>query len=418
MRRLLRYIVLITLLINSVFLSGCWDARPVENRVFGIAIGVDWFPEEPHYEITLINPLVQEYRASQSRVRTCRANSIGEAIAILQHTSPQFLSFGILSVVVIGEEASKQRQGSTINDLFAFPDLRSNAYIMVARGSAKDLLSVVPPENQRLGLHLRDLLQRANEHRDSPPTTLAEYVIHMMTPGMDALTTLVAPIGRLDPRPPALQPRVDVGGEDGQSGGGAQKGQATPQEDIQIIGAVAWQGDVAVGELNLPDVQHIALAQGRASGMLLQMLFAPDDRLFPQASRMVSLLELGQASWDLTVMNGVPHYRLKLEVRTSLHNYEGMTDLSKSENTELLEEIMALNIEQNVLAALQKVSAMGSDPISLGQQMRLKYPQLWDPPNWGENIKAAQFKVECEVTIRNIGPQIQRLEPVNKKPNP
>ena len=418
MRRLLRYIILISLITHSAFLTGCWDALPVEKRVFGIAVGVDWLVEEPHYEVTFINPLVGETRSEQSRARTYRANSLGEAIAIFQHSSSQFLSFGILSVVVIGEEAAKQRQCFTINDLFAFPDLRPNAYIIVTRGSAKELLSVNPPENQRMGLFLRDMLERADAQRDSPPTTLYEYVVRMMTPGMDALTTLVGPIGSLDPRPPEQKPSVS-GGEAGQSGdGGSQGGQTAPQEDVEIMGAVAWQGDMAVGELTLPETQYLSLAQGKATGMLLQMLFAPDERLFPQASRMVTLLEQDQASWELSMMNGIPHYRLKLNLRSSLQNYEGTIDLSKKENTELLESIMAINIEQNVLAALQKVTAMGSDPLSLGQQLRTKYPDLWDPTNWNENIKDAEFMVECEITIRNIGPQILRLEPVNKKPGP
>ncbi|MBS3951013.1 MAG: Ger(x)C family spore germination protein [Peptococcaceae bacterium] len=418
MRLLLKYLILVSLIVNSVFLTGCWDALPVENRIFCIAIGVDWLPEEPHYEITFLNPLVEETRSEQSRARTIRAHSISEAIAIFQHTSSHYMSFGILSVLVIGEEASKQKQSFTIDDLFSFPDLRPNAYIIVAKGNAKALLSVMPPENQRMGLYLRDLLDRANNQRDSPPPTLHEYVIRMMTPGMDALTTMVGPIGSLDPRATGQKTGGDGGGEVDQSeGGGSQGGQSTPEKDVEIMGAAVWQGDIVVGQLTLPETQYLSLAQGTAKGMLLQMLFAPDERLFPQANRMVTLIEQETASWDLTVMEGVPHYRLTLKVRSSPQNYEGTSDLSKSENSELLEQIMALNIAQNILASLQKITAMGSDPLCLGQQLRLKYPDLWDPQNWGENIKNSQFKVECEVTIRNIGLQILRIEPVNKKPN-
>jgi len=413
--RLLKILSLVSVVI--VVSVGCWDAQPVEKRRFVIAIGVDWLEEEPHYEITFVNPLLDETRSKQALTRTLRANSLAEAIAMSQHTGSQFMSFGILSVLVIGEEAASQRQCFTINDLYAFPDLRPNAYIVVAKGTAKELLSIVPPENQRVGLYIRDVLARADSQRDSPPTTLHQFVLRMMTPGMDAITTLMGSIGTLDPRPPA-QATTDggtAGGEQAAQGGEAG-GEPAKKEDVEIMGAAIWRGDAVVGEITLPESQHLTLAQGAAKGMLLQMLFAPDDRLFPEASRMVVMVERAPANWDLTMINGAPHFRVKINIQTSLQNYQGTIDLSKLENSKTLEQIMALEFEQNVLAVLQKVSAMGSDPLRLGQQVRVKYPELWDPVNWSEVIKGAQFKVECEVKIRNIGPQTLRLEPVNKLP--
>lgn len=418
MHQLLRRVILGSIIASLVLLTGCWDALPVERRAFGIAIGVDWLPEEPNYEITIVVPLVEENRAEQNRVRTFRANSVAEAIGMWQHSGAKFMAFGILSVLVIGEEASQQRQCFTINDLYAFPDLRPNAYIVVAKGKARDLLSVVPPENQRIALYLRDVLARADAQRDAPPTRLHEFVVRMMTPGMDAFTTVIGPIGSLDPRPTEQKPSGGGGGGGEESGGGSSGGQPSPEEDVEIMGAAVWQGDVVVGQLTLPETQYFTIAQGISRGMLLQTLFAPDELLFPRNNRMVMALEAESTSWDLTIINGRPHYSLSIEVQIALQNYQGTADLSEEENSELLEEIMALNIEQNVLAALQKVTAMGSDPLNLGQQLRIKYPELWDPQNWGENIKAAQFKVECEVTVRNIGPQTLRLEPVNKIPNP
>ncbi|MBT9175905.1 MAG: hypothetical protein DDT20_00207 [Firmicutes bacterium] len=104
----------------------------------------------------------------------------------------------------------------------------------------------------------------------------------------------------------------------------------------------------------------------------------------------------------------------QLKVRLSLHNYADDVDLSKRENSALLEEIIADVFEQNTLPALQKVAVTGGDPLSLGQLMRTQYPKHWDSKAWREKIKTAQFKVKAEVEIRNIGLELLRLKPVDK----
>jgi len=177
---------------------------------------------------------------------------------------------------------------------------------------------------------------------------------------------------------------------------------------------VLWQGDVLAGELTLPEAQFVYMAMGLAARMWLEVRFPPDDRLFPDQDTMVLSIESMSTRWRLDLVQGVPHYELEARVRLSLHNYAGEVDMSKKENCALLEEIVADTLEQNILLALQSVAATGSDPLSLGQLMRIRHPKEWDSKHWREKIKTARFKVTAQVEIRNIGLELLRLEPVNK----
>ena len=403
------------LLLCSLFLTGCWDALPVERRIFATAIGLDWLPEAPHITVTIVHPLIEEKRMRENRVLNFRADTLGEALAMFHHSSGQQLSFGVLSVIIIGRQAAEQPLASFINDLVAHPDLRLGAYVLVASGTAQELLSVVPPDHQRIAVHIRDVLQRAVRRSDAPPTTLYSFITHIMTPGVDAITALLSPIGSLEHRPPQGETPEGAGGgeqppEEGQKGA---KPRAT-SEDVQVAGVALWQGDIMVGELAPPLAQYIFVALGVADGMLMQMRFTPDQRFFPEEEAMILVVENAVPNWSLDLANGKPHYALRIDVRLSLYNYAGLVDLSKEENSELLAQIITRNFEQNMMQALQSLVSMGSDPLSLGQLMRIKYPEQWESKAWRDKIKTATFSVKVEVEIRNIGLQLLRLEPIDK----
>ncbi|MBT9156411.1 MAG: hypothetical protein DDT37_01396 [Firmicutes bacterium] len=152
----------------------------------------------------------------------------------------------------------------------------------------------------------------------------------MMTPGLDAITAVVRPIGTLD--------RRQAGGNDGGGGGSPEAAPRAPQEDVQIVGAAIWQGDVVVGELTLPEAQFLYVAKGVADRLLVNVKFPPDARFFPVDNNMILSIESVAATWRLDLAQGVPAYTLQLTVRLSLHNYAGDVDLSKEENSALLEK--------------------------------------------------------------------------------
>ncbi|MBT9156410.1 MAG: hypothetical protein DDT37_01395 [Firmicutes bacterium] len=87
---------MLALMSASVILTGCWDAIPVERRAFVTALGVDWLPEPPHLNVTIVHPLVEERRARENRVLTIRADSVSEAFALWNHTHGQHLSLGMI----------------------------------------------------------------------------------------------------------------------------------------------------------------------------------------------------------------------------------------------------------------------------------------------------------------------------------
>lgn len=404
-------VVIISLLL--LLATGCWDSIPVENRALGVVMGVDYLPDAPHYLFTLVYPLVGTDKAQASRLQVVRAHTLAEAYALWNHSNSDVASFGKLLATVFGREAAEQGVVSIINDLFKHPDIRTSSNIIVTDGRAVDLLSVVPADGQRIGLYLRDLLATPEKHGDGAVSPLFLFTTSMMTPGMDPITVIVNPIGTMDARPPDQRgATTGEGGDNGSDGGSG----SNKQEDVQITGAAIWQGDKMVGALTLPESQYISIVSGQPKNMPLQFLVPDHPDLFPSADRIVCYIESSKPKWSLTMENGIPHFKLSLKVRLTLQNYQGNLNLTEDENMNILKDSLKQTISTNSLAVLQKVANTGSDPLFLGQQVRIKYPDYWDSRTWTETLKKAQFRVETDITVKMLGYQVTRFEPIEKTP--
>ena len=382
----------------------------MEKRNFLVSIGVDYLPDPPHYLITFVAPIVDEDRSMATNVQSIRGATLAEAHAMISHTDAHVYSYGKLQVLVFGEEAARQGVSIIMDDMFKHTDLRVESYVGVTVGTAQKLLTTVPPEGQRIGLFLNDLLDRAAMQQDAPPTTMEIFTSRMMTPGMDAATTLLAPIGSTEPRPP------DERGADGGSGEGGGSGQGTTAEDIQIVGMAAWQGDRMVGTTTLPQQQYFSIAHGTSHDFLFQLLLKPDPRFVRETNRILISIEQAKPSWDTQIIEGAPHFSLKVDTVVNLINYQGSVDLTDGDNAEELTKILAENMKQGITDALLTVSSMGSDPIGLGQFVRVQYPKIWDPKKWTDAIKTATFSVNVKLSIKRVGVYTTRFDPKDKMP--
>jgi len=319
----------------------------------------------------------------------------------------------MITVVVIGEDAARQGVVSHIHDLYSFPDLRTAAQVIVAAGSARELLTVVPPESQRIALHLEAAINRGFFQGDVPQSSLADFVMDVVTPGIDPLTGLLGPIGTLTPTERGAE-SGGGGGQGAQQGDGATSGESThstEKEDVQVLGASLWILDKMAGSITLQELQHLLIASGEAGGMQAIVLLQGDE-LFTDGNDHVGVLfERASARWEISMVNDKPHYDLNLDIRLSLTAYQGKTDITESDNLQKMEKALSDAFEQNVMRTLQYVSAQRSDPLGLGQRFRVQFPKLWKPEDWRELLAESTFDVQARVQMKNIGIHIKRLEP-------
>jgi len=404
-------IILLSLTLSCALTTGCWDSVPVEKRAIVLAMGIDYIAEKQEYEVTLVYPLTQETRARFSDVVSLRGHSVAEALGSWHHTSNAVLSLAAITVIVYGHETASRGVIDTIHDLYGFPDLRSAAQVILAPATAKELLSVVPPETQLISVYLKDVIQRGHTQGDFPPTILANFVMDIVTPGVDPLVGIIGPIGKLsvEEDEKSSASALNQGqGENSQISGGSQANAKV--EDVQVLGAGLWSLDRQVGTIDLIRLQHLLLISGGQLYMPLHLVI-PGDGLFTGDTDHIGLvIEDTAHKWELSNLDGL-HYKLTIGIRLSLNSYQGISEITADDNIEVLEVMLSEAFSQGIQSTLEEISASGSDPLGLGQRFRVKFPRKWQPEQWRDVLKTVTFEVKAEVRITNVGIHIYRLKP-------
>jgi len=392
MRRLASILLILSV---GLPLAGCWDALPLEQRDIVLGIGIDLVEgvegDEPRYEFTFATPLFERDRAYPSQIRTVRAHTLDEAFGVIHHSGPRTLFFGKLTVVLFGRRAAADGVAPHMNALFSYPELRVNAYVLVAENSAKEVLLVVPPGGQRVATQLDQMIRRANRQRDTPPSTLDDFVSRMLCPGFDVSCGLITPIGSLDPRAPEQKGGSGGGGgAPGESGSGGKGGN---------------------GAQELQDTQFLTIANGTASGLLVTLLLPPDERFVPYDPRLMVRVLAADPKWKVHLDGDIPRLELQQGIYLIVENYSGRVDITEEANADRLVALLEDVFEQNILLALQQPSKYGCDPLALGQQFRREFPEQWDPDAWPDTLKKAEFSVQAKVRVRNFGTGTTGLHP-------
>lgn len=407
MIRPVRLLCLVAIILWCLLQTGCWDALPVENRAIVLALGIDYLPDEDLIEVTVVYPLTDDTKARPSSVTAIRGRSVSEALTSFHHTSDRTLSLAMVTTIVFGREAAAQGVVDHIHDLYGYPDLRTAANVITTPGTARELLSVTPPETLRVAVFLHAVISRGQKQGDIPRTSLASISSELVTPGIDPLTGLLGPIGRLSPaQGEASTPQA--GEAAGQPGGAGMS--FFTSEEIQVVGASLWALDKVVGTISLPELQHLLLATFGHTYLPLHVILDEDELFTGKAGHIMLTVEQAAPRWELCY-GELLNVKLNLTLQMTINSYQGKTEIIADDNIGVLEGLLEAGLNAEIASTLQKVSSLGSDPLALGQKFRVKYPREWKPEQWRDMLKTIQFTVDTTVRINNVGIHVHRLEP-------
>jgi len=195
-RKLLFCIVVLITMIP--LLAGCWSSHEINDLVIVNEMGID--ENNGNFDITLsiIKPnslfsttSTEENNENQQNnylIVTATGNSILDAISQLSRSLPGRIYMGHLDLVVIGENAARDKMESSLDILKRIADFRPNIHLLVAKGSAKDMLRLQPQLNITLGMVVRDLSKSNRYSSTKMVQDISQFLKQSSNPGSDAYT--------------------------------------------------------------------------------------------------------------------------------------------------------------------------------------------------------------------------------------
>lgn len=338
------------LMLALALLCTACSALPAEERSFAVVLAM-----ERSDDVWRMSARIPTYQTGGGYITlTAEGNSLAEAMAMLDASSPMMLHLGQLRMMIFSEAlASSENFATVLSVLAQRHDFRQQALLCVTRDGTQALMQQLEPvTGSRLSKSLDVMIETRREQGVIPPSTMAEIL--RMGERQSALLTCVA----LEHPEQGNQPGLDqMAGAQAASGAGK----------VQMGGG--WMldaGQTVRGELTAAEMQLLSLMAGQLRKGTLAL---HEDT--------VTLLD---ASAGLTLQNGVAQCKLFLRYTGSSMTEEGVTQ----------------SLSQACQGVVSKLAAAGCDALGLGRKVMMGMQDMaqWHALNWPEQYASLEWHIE------------------------
>ncbi|MDI3508386.1 MAG: spore germination protein [Clostridiales bacterium] len=354
----------------SLMLTGCWDAKQLQDMYMSYGIGIDTAENQPNMvTVTLTAPTLTEGAKEQLQILSSQGHSIDEAINDMQAKSHQIISVAHDRVLVIGEQAAKNGISEYLDTFVRNPSIRNDMYVTVAKGKAEELLNIQLKQDPFIALYLTQLLEK-NRRLSKVP-----------------LVTVVDLFGKtIDKDSDPVLPYVEV----------------TKSKDGLIARGIAvFADDKYKGNLlNDGAVVFMMMSNKAKSVNLTYKSFKSTEN-----DDVYSTVNIHGISNDIKCRLNGDKLSIDMKVKGDADLIEhkvtrplSESDIGREEQALERELISDMN---DVMRKLQK--EYGSDPLGLGQCVKIEYPDYYNNIDWKSIYPDVDVNISTDININRIG---------------
>ena len=367
------------LLLLLALLSGCWSR--VELNDLGIILGmaVDLGEEKP-IRVTVYVPRpisggAREGGGSEvtAWVMTEEADTLADALELVQSAAPRRLRQYHLRVVLIGEEfARKIGVGDLLDSLTTNPEAQLNLKLFIVKGRAQYVLETLPLLRTVQPNNIRGIVQA----RGGPDWRLKENLVARVSETqsmwMEALEVI-----QLESGPPG-----------------------TPPHRVHLSGGALFYGDYLVRLVTEDEVQGVYWLLGDPR-QLTMTVDCPD----PNKGNFTVLIEHGKLKMKPSLRGSQPHFRVEARAHVNMIRAEcGLLGIIDEERKQL-EDAVADELRQRLEHVIAIFQETRTDPSGFGKRLQLAYPAYFHSvrDKWPEIWSKVPVDVEAVAIMTRSG---------------
>lgn len=378
-----KYAILFLALLTSIYLTGCWDTREINELGLVMAVGVDKSEsEEGGYRVSVQIAKPSEAAGGTAGggggsavwIGAADGKTVFDAIRNIAKFSSRRVMWAHNNVIVIGEKLA--REGITpVMDFFTHnPELRMKTWVAVTRGNAESIVAV------NTGIE------------KIPAISISRLYLYSELPAKSIKTDMVTVFR--DYKSDTIQPVLSVLRliTPEKSGTGSSQ--------VELEGGAIFKEDKLMGYLSPDDARGIAWLRGQLGDSIVTVSI-------PGMLEKRISVELKGINVDIE-----PEYdgeRAKFNITLKGDGSIVEQDYPKEMKIEQFkaEVQKAVNerVKREVEVAVDKVQTQYNvDIIGLGRRFHIKYKSLWNSglsKKWPELYSSASVNVNCKVNITN-----------------
>lgn len=181
---------LIVTLVLSLFVTGCWDRRELEDRELVVAMAIDRAKKGLNVSVQV--PITGNVSGSGESAGGGSGKAIqnfhgegktlADALAKMNEKMDKTLFLGHLGIVLFGEEQSRVGLQPILDVLRRDPYIQRRLYPVVTRGKSEPLLQDGTEMEQIKSMFIRNMLETGEEAQVTIPFRLHDMFVTLSTP--------------------------------------------------------------------------------------------------------------------------------------------------------------------------------------------------------------------------------------------
>ena len=379
---------IVTLLVLTLFLSGCWDRRELNELGIAMAIGIDKTENEYVISAQVVVPSEVSMKASTGRsavtLYTATGETVYEAIRKMTKNAPRKMYPGHLQILVINEDLAKEGIAESLELLSRDWELRSDFYVVVAKDiTATEVLNVTTPiENIPANKMFNSLKTSEKNWAGTEGVILDELVTNLISDGKEAVLTGIQVLGNKE------------------TGTSKQNVESiTPSTRIEYDNLAVFKGDQLVGWLNEEESRGYSDITNTVKKTVTSISCPKEGKIIIDIFRFHSKI-VG------SINKGEPEVDIKIEAEGNIGEVLCSIDITEPETIDKLEKIYEEEVKEIIHQTIESVQKQyQSDIFGFGEAIHRSNPKEWNEmkEHWDEKFSDLTVNVHIDMKIRRIG---------------
>ncbi|MEG0471610.1 MAG: Ger(x)C family spore germination protein [Solibacillus sp.] len=379
---------MMVILFFSLFLSGCWDRRELDQLAITMAIGFDKVDDEYLISAQVVVPSEMSAKggkgSSQVTLFTARGETVYVAFRKMTKESPRKIYPGHLQMLVIGEELAKEGISEALDVLSRDYEIRPDFYVVIAKEStAAEILNVTTTiESIPANKMFKSLNVSEKAWAGTKSINLDGLITDLISEGKVPAITGIQLIG---------DPKKGASNENTQT--------IEPAASLKYDNLAVFKGDRLVGWLD----EIEAVTYNYVANTVTTTV-----RNIPCPNEGLATIEIFKSKSEVKgkMNNGKPEIDIKVKAEGNVGSVECKIDLNNLETIAALEKSFKDQAERKGKEAIESIQQQfGSDIFGFGEVFHRSYPEEWKKmkDNWDEEFPNLTTNLEVDLTIRRLG---------------
>ena len=363
--------VMILLFIVPFLLCGCWDEKIVDKTGFITALGVE-SSSTTDLNLTYGMPTIDPTSKSYAEILDTSASLLRMARNKLRLQSAKTIEAGKIQFIIYSKGIAEDFPIENVNAIFERePSNPILAWVVVVDGSPRNLFHTAAEykDKPRPSLYITALLDRAAAGAYTPETRMYDFDIKSVAKGIDNITSFI---------------RFD-------------------SKAVEVTGSALFSGSKMVGTIN-----------PRETGLLIAMMKTLKNKSYNYVAGDITedtnipkhgiAIALGQNSKKITISikDNKPVVDIYLDLNGFIDEHK-WGNLNDEKEVKKLSSHIEGEIQRDCQKLIMTLQEMQSDPIGIGDMVRVKYNNYFKRVNWHEVYKIAPITIHVKFNIIGHG---------------